>query len=63
MQNSLKGGSKMNVIMSLLDVAVGPIYLILGLGLLLLAGLVFLLVFIAVKLIVKIKKDNENNAE
>jgi hypothetical protein len=51
----------MNVSMNLLDVAVGPLYLIFGLGILLIAFVVFLLFFIAIKLIIKIKKDNDTN--
>lgn len=52
----------MNNTLYLLDVAVGPIYLILGIGVLLLGLVLFLLVFVAVKLIIKIKKDNDTNA-
>lgn len=47
--------------MNLLDVAVGPIYVILGIGILLVGTIVFLLVFFAVKMIIKIKKENDNN--
>ncbi|MBN2605339.1 MAG: hypothetical protein JXR62_05935 [Bacilli bacterium] len=53
----------MNILFGLLDVAVGPVYLIMGIGLLLALVLIFFLVFFSIKLIVKIKKDNRNHVE
>ena len=49
--------------MNLLDVAVGPIYLLLGVGIFLMVTIVFLLVFFAVKMIISIKKDNDSNVD
>ena len=46
---------------SLLDVAVGPIYLILGLGFLLIVGLVALITVFVIKTIRKLKHEEEQD--
>ena len=45
--------------MYLLDVAAGPLYIIFGLGILLILAIVVLIVFFAVRVLLKIRKNEQ----